>query len=270
MNEKIAKFATRKLLNNHIIMRKNIVAGNWKMNTTKVDGVALAQEVAALSEQTPAEVGLIVAPPFTHLCAVGKALAGSKVELSAQNCADHVKGAYTGEVSVDMLKAVGCQWTILGHSERREYYGETDEKLVEKTKLALEAGLGVILCVGERLEEREAGKHFDVCASQIENVLYKFSAEDMKKVIVAYEPVWAIGTGQTATAEQAEEIHAFIRSRIAAKFGDEVAEDMTILYGGSCKPSNAKELFAQKDIDGGLIGGAALKAADFIEIAKSF
>ena len=270
MNEKIAKFATRKLLNNHIIMRKNIVAGNWKMNTTKVDGVALAQEVAALSEQTPAEVGLIVAPPFTHLCAVGKALAGSKVELSAQNCADHVKGAYTGEVSVDMLKAVGCQWTILGHSERREYYGETDEKLVEKTRLALEAGLGVILCVGERLEEREAGKHFDVCASQIENVLYKFSAEDMKKVIIGYEPVWAIGTGKTATAEQAEEIHAFIRSRIAAKFGDEVAEDMTILYGGSCKPSNARELFAQKDIDGGLIGGAALKAADFIEIAKSF
>ncbi len=270
MNEKIAKFATRKLLKNHIIMRKNIVAGNWKMNTTKVDGVALAQEVAALSEQTPAEVGLIVAPPFTHLCAVGKALAGSKVELSAQNCADHVKGAYTGEVSVDMLKAVGCQWTILGHSERREYYGETDEKLVEKTRLALEAGLGVILCVGERLEEREAGKHFDVCASQIENVLYKFSAEDMKKVIIAYEPVWAIGTGKTATAEQAEEIHAFIRSRIAAKFGDEVAEDMTILYGGSCKPSNARELFAQKDIDGGLIGGAALKAADFIEIAKSF
>ena len=270
MNEKIAKFATRKLLNNHIIMRKNIVAGNWKMNTTKVDGVALAQEVAALSEQTPAEVGLIVAPPFTHLCAVGKALAGSKVELSAQNCADHVKGAYTGEVSVDMLKAVGCQWTILGHSERREYYGETDEKLVDKTRLALEAGLGVILCVGERLEEREAGKHFDVCASQIENVLYKFSAEDMKKVIIAYEPVWAIGTGKTATAEQAEEIHAFIRSRIAAKFGDEVAEDMTILYGGSCKPSNARELFAQKDIDGGLIGGAALKAADFIEIAKSF
>ena len=270
MNEKIAKFATRKLLNNHIIMRKNIVAGNWKMNTTKVDGVALAQEVAALSEQTPAEVGLIVAPPFTHLCAVGKALAGSKVELSAQNCADHVKGAYTGEVSVDMLKAVGCQWTILGHSERREYYGETDEKLVEKTRLALEAGLGVILCVGERLEDIEAGKHFDVCASQIENVLYKFSAEDMKKVIIAYEPVWAIGTGKNATAEQAEEIHAFIRSRIAAKFGDEVAEDMTILYGGSCKPSNARELFAQKDIDGGLIGGAALKAADFIEIAKSF
>ena len=251
-------------------MRKKIVAGNWKMNTVKPEGVELAKEVAALSAGVPEGVGLIVAPPFTHLCCVNKALSGSRVELSAQNCADHVKGAYTGEVSADMLTAVGCKWVILGHSERRQYYGETDEKLVVKTKLALEAGLGVILCVGENLEEREAGKHFDVCASQIKNVLYNFSAEDMKNVIVAYEPVWAIGTGKTATAEQAEEIHAFIRSRIAAKFGDEVAEDMTILYGGSCKPSNARELFAQKDIDGGLIGGAALKAADFIEIAKSF
>ena len=251
-------------------MRKKIVAGNWKMNTVKPEGVELAKEVAALSAGVPEGVGLIVAPPFTHLCCVNKALAGSRVELSAQNCADHVKGAYTGEVSADMLTAVGCKWVILGHSERRQYYGETDEKLVVKTKLALEAGLGVIVCVGENLEEREAGKHFDVCASQIKNVLYNFSAEDMKNVIVAYEPVWAIGTGKTATAEQAEEIHAFIRSRIAAKFGDEVAEDMTILYGGSCKPSNARELFAQKDIDGGLIGGAALKAADFIEIAKSF
>ena len=169
-----------------------------------------------------------------------------------------------------MLTSVGCEYTILGHSERRQYYGETDEKLVEKTKLALAAGLKVILCVGENLEEREAGKHFDVCASQIKNVLYNFSAEDLKNVIVAYEPVWAIGTGKTATAEQAEEIHAFIRKTLAEKFGAEVAEDVTILYGGSCKPSNAKELFAQPDIDGGLIGGAALKAADFIEIAKSY
>ena len=240
------------------------------MNTTKPEGKELAQEVAALSAGVPEHEGLIVAPPFTHLCAVNKALAGSRVELSAQNCADHEKGAYTGEVSVSMLKAVGCKWVILGHSERRQYYGETDEKLVVKVKLALEAGLGVILCVGENLEEREAGKHFDVCGAQIKNVLYNFTEEDMKHVIVAYEPVWAIGTGKTATAEQAEEIHAFIRKTLAEKFGAQVSDDTTILYGGSCKPSNAKELFAQPDIDGGLIGGAALKAADFIEIAKSF
>ena len=240
------------------------------MNTTKPEGKELAQEVAALSAGVPEHVGLIVAPPFTHLCAVNKALAGSRVELSAQNCADHEKGAYTREVSVSMLKAVGCKWVILGHSERRQYYGETDEKLVVKVKLALEAGLGVILCVGENLEEREAGKHFDVCGAQIKNVLYNFTEEDMKHVIVAYEPVWAIGTGKTATAEQAEEIHAFIRKTLAEKFGAQVSDDTTILYGGSCKPSNAKELFAQPDIDGGLIGGAALKAADFIEIAKSF
>ena len=240
------------------------------MNTTKPEGKELAQEVAALSAGVPEHVGLIVAPPFTHLCAVNKALAGSRVELSAQNCADHEKGAYTGEVSVSMLKAVGCKWVILGHSERRQYYGETDEKLVVKVKLALEAGLGVILCVGENLEEREAGKHFDVCGAQIKNVLYNFTEEDMKHVIVAYEPVWAIGTGKTATVEQAEEIHAFIRKTLAEKFGAQVSDDTTILYGGSCKPSNAKELFAQPDIDGGLIGGAALKAADFIEIAKSF
>ena len=169
-----------------------------------------------------------------------------------------------------MLKDAGCSWTILGHSERRQYYGETDEKLVEKVKLALAAGLGVILCVGENLDEREAGKHFDVCATQVKNVLYQFSAEDMAKIVIAYEPVWAIGTGKTATAEQAEEIHAHIRSVIAAQFGPAVAEEMTILYGGSCKPSNAKELFAQKDIDGGLIGGASLKAGDFIQIALSF
>ena len=169
-----------------------------------------------------------------------------------------------------MLASVGCQWTILGHSERRQYYGETDEKLVEKVKLALAGGLGVILCVGENLDQREAGKHFDVVTDQIKNVLYNFTADDMEKIIVAYEPVWAIGTGKTATAEQAEEIHACIRKVLADKFGAQVADDTTILYGGSCKPSNAKELFAQKDIDGGLIGGAALKADDFIQIALSY
>jgi len=251
-------------------MRKNIVAGNWKMNTTVAEGVELAKAVLAKSAEVPANVKLIVATPFTHLCPVAEVLKGSAIGLSAQNCADKDKGAYTGEVSVSMLVSAGCQYTILGHSERRQYYGETDAKLVEKTKLALEAGLQVILCVGENLDQREAGKHFDVCTEQIQNVLYNFTAEDMKNIIVAYEPVWAIGTGKTATAAQAEEIHACIRKVIADKFGAQVADDTTILYGGSCKPSNAKELFACPDIDGGLIGGAALKADDFIGIATSF
>ena len=251
-------------------MRKKIVAGNWKMNTTVSEGVALAKAVAEKAEGLKNGVGLIVAPPFTHLVSVAEALKGSKVGLSAQNCADHEKGAYTGEVAVNMLVDAGCGWTILGHSERRQYYGETDEKLVVKVRLALDAGLGVILCVGENLDEREAGRHFDVVKAQTEAVLFNFSAEDMKKIVIAYEPVWAIGTGKTATAAQAEEIHACIRKVLAGKFGAELAEETTILYGGSCKPSNAKELFAEKDIDGGLIGGAALKADDFIAIAEAF
>ena len=240
------------------------------MNTTVPEGVELAKAVVAKSVEVPAGVGLIVAPPFTHLSSVAEVLKGSKVGLSAQNCADKEKGAFTGEVSVDMLKSVGCSYTILGHSERRQYYGETDAKLVEKVKLALAGGLDIILCVGENLEQREAGKHFDIVADQIKNVLYNFTAADMAKIIVAYEPVWAIGTGKTATSAQAEEIHAHIRKVLADKFGAEVAENVTILYGGSCKPSNAKELFACPDIDGGLIGGAALKADDFIQIALSF
>lgn len=253
-----------------VIMRKKIVAGNWKMNTTLQEGVELAKAVAAESEKISDRVDLIVAVPFTHLASVAEVLKGSKVELSAQNCADHEKGAYTGEVAVNMLSSAGCRWTILGHSERRQYYGETDEKLIEKVKLALAGGLGVILCVGENLEQREAGKHFEVVTEQIQNVLFQFTAEDMAKIVVAYEPVWAIGTGKTATSEQAEEIHACIRKVLSDKFGAQVADDTTILYGGSCKPSNAKELFARKDIDGGLIGGAALKAEDFIRIALSF
>ena len=251
-------------------MRKYIVAGNWKMNTTVPEGVELAKAVVEKGKDLPANVELVVAPPFTHLACVADVLKGSKVALSAQNCADHEKGAYTGEVAVNMLTPLGCKYTILGHSERRQYYGETDEKLVVKTKLALEAGLKVILCVGENLDEREAGRHFEVVTEQTKAVLYNFTAEDLKNVVIAYEPVWAIGTGLTASAQQAEEIHACIRNVIAEKFGLEVADDMTILYGGSCKPSNAKELFAEKDIDGGLIGGAALKADDFIGIATSF
>lgn len=251
-------------------MRKKIVAGNWKMNTTVAEGVELAKSIASRINEVPSDVTLITATPFTHLVPVAQVLKGTKVILSAQNCANQPKGAFTGEVSAAMIKDAGCQYTILGHSERREYYGETSKTLVEKMNLAFENGLKVIFCCGEKLDERNAGKHFDVVGAQIEEVLFQFSAEQMADVVIAYEPVWAIGTGVTATNEQAQEIHAFIRKVVADKFGAKVAEDMTILYGGSCKPSNAKELFACKDIDGGLIGGASLKADDFLAIAKSY
>lgn len=237
------------------------------MNTTVPEGVALAKEVAAKAKNLPANVELVVAPPFTHLCSVAEALKGSCVGLSAQNCADKEKGAYTGEVAVDMLVSAGCNYTILGHSERRQYYGETDEKLVEKTKLALAAGLKVILCVGENLAEREAGKHFEIVEGQTKAVLFNFTAEDMKNIVIAYEPVWAIGTGKTATTEQAEEVCCAIRTCICEVFGKEVADEIRVQYGGSVNAGNAAELFAQPDIDGGLVGGASLKA-DFGKIVN--
>lgn len=240
------------------------------MNTTVAEGKVLAQEIVAALDRVPSDVQLIVAPPFTHLVTVAEVIKGTSIALSAQNCADQPKGAYTGEVAVSMLKDAGCTYTILGHSERREYYAETSEKLVKKIGLALEAGISPIFCVGEKLEERNAGKHFDVVRAQIQEVLFQFTAESMKNIVIAYEPVWAIGTGVTATSEQAQEIHAFIRKCLADRFGNEIAEGTSILYGGSCKPSNARELFACKDIDGGLIGGAALKAEDFIGIATSY
>lgn len=251
-------------------MRKKIVAGNWKMNTDVAEGVELAKSIVSRVNEVPSDVTLITATPFTHLVPVAQVLKGTGVALSAQNCADQPKGAFTGEISAAMVKSTGCEYTILGHSERREYYGETSETLVQKMKLAFENGLKVIFCCGEKLDERNAGKHFEVVEAQIRDVLFKFSAEQMSDVVIAYEPVWAIGTGVTATSEQAEEIHAYIRKVVSSQFGEKVAEDMTILYGGSCKPSNAKELFACKDIDGGLIGGASLKADDFLAIAKSF
>ena len=240
------------------------------MNTVVSEGKELVDGILSKLSTVPSDVQLIVAPPFTHLSEVASKLAGSSVALAAQNCADHEKGAYTGEVSVAMLKSVGCSYVILGHSERREYYGETSETLVTKVKLALAAGLKPIFCVGEVKDERVAGKHFEVVGKQIEEVLFTLTAEEMAQVVIAYEPVWAIGTGLTATSEQAQEIHAFIRKALADKFGAALAEEITILYGGSCKPSNAPELFAQPDIDGGLIGGAALKAEDFIGIATSY
>ncbi len=249
-------------------MRKKIVAGNWKMNTTVSEGAELAKEVVNGSA-TLSDVKLIVSTPFTHLTTVAAVLEGSNVELAAQNCADQASGAYTGEVSAKMLASVPVKYVILGHSERREYYGETNEKLVKKIELALGENISPIFCVGENLKEREENRHFDVVGAQIKEVLFNLTEEQMKNIIIAYEPVWAIGTGKTATSDQAQEIHAFIRATLAEKFGA-LAEEISILYGGSCKPSNAKELFAQKDIDGGLIGGASLVANDFIAIAKSF
>ncbi len=274
-------------------MRQKIVAGNWKMNTTVAEGIELVNQIVGKIEEVPQDVKLIVNTPFTHLFPVSKIIGDikcpfcrAKIALGAQNCADKEKGAYTGEVSAKMLASVGkavgtvagapegavgapVEYVILGHSERRGYYGETNAILLEKIKLALAEGLKVIYCVGEALEERKAGKHFEVVGNEIKEVLFNLSDEQMKNVVVAYEPIWAIGTGETATKEQAQEIHEFIRKTLSEKFGA-LAEETSILYGGSCKPSNAKELFSQKDIDGGLIGGASLKADDFIAIAKSY
>lgn len=251
-------------------MRKKIVAGNWKMNTSVTEGVNLAKELVQGCGDAPADVKLIIAPPFTHLVSVADAIEDSCISLAAQNCADEPKGAFTGEVSASMLSDAGCKYVILGHSERRQYYGETSGKIVRKIKLALEEGICPILCVGEKLEERNAGRHFEVIGSQIAEVFGEFTLEEASNFIVAYEPVWAIGTGVTATAAQAQEIHAFIRGMLAGQFDDAFAAAIPILYGGSCKPSNAAELFACPDIDGGLIGGASLKAEDFLAIAKSF
>ncbi len=252
-------------------MRKNIVAGNWKMNTTVQEGVQLAKEVCeAVAAQNDLKCDVIVGVPFTHLTSVVEAVKGGKVAVSAENCADHTKGAYTGEVSAQMVASTGAQYVILGHSERRGYYNETIEVLKEKVDLALAEGLKVIFCCGESLEERKDGSYFDVIKKEIEGSLFHLSAEDFAKVVIAYEPIWAIGTGETATSDQAEEIHAFIRGFLTEKYGAQVADDTTILYGGSCKPSNAAELFAKPNIDGGLIGGASLKCADFMGIVTAF
>ena len=244
-------------------MRKKIVAGNWKMNLNLQEGVALAKELnAALTAEKP-NCGVIICTPFIHLASVADVLNQDVIGLGAENCADKEKGAFTGEVSAEMVKSTGAQYVILGHSERRQYYNDTPETLKEKVLLALKNDLKVIFCIGETLEEREANKQNEVCKAELEGSVFNLSAEEFKNIIIAYEPIWAIRTGKTATADQAEEIHAFVRSVIAEKYGKEVAEETTILYGGSCKASNAPELFSKPDIDGGLIGGASLKAADF-------
>jgi triosephosphate isomerase len=244
-------------------MRKKIVAGNWKMNMTLQEGIDLAKELKGCLDADKPNCGVVICTPFIHLASIAPILDQDIIGLGAENCADKEKGAYTGEVSAAMVKSTGAQYVILGHSERREYYNETPEILKEKVLLALKNDLQVIFCIGESLEQREANQQNEVVKAELEGSVFNLSAEDFKRIIIAYEPIWAIGTGKTATAEQAEEIHAYIRSVVAERYGAEVADDTTILYGGSCKPSNAKELFAKPDIDGGLIGGASLKAADF-------
>ena len=244
-------------------MRKKIVAGNWKMNKNLQEGIALATELNDILKADKPNCDVVICTPFIHLASVAGIIDQSVIGLGAENCADKASGAYTGEVSAEMVKSTGAGYVILGHSERRAYYGETAEILKEKINLALANGLKVIFCIGEVLEERESGKQNEVVEAQLAGSLFDLTAEQFANIILAYEPVWAIGTGKTATAEQAEEMHAFIRGVIAGKFGAESAENVSILYGGSCKPSNAKEIFSKENVDGGLIGGAALKAADF-------
>ena len=244
-------------------MRKKIVAGNWKMNLNLQDGVALAKEInEALAADKP-NCEVIICTPFIHLASVAQVLDQNVVALGAENCADKVKGAYTGEVSAEMVKSTGAQYVILGHSERRQYYGETAEILKEKVDLALANGLKILFCCGETLEERQAEKQNEVVKAELEGSVFHLDAEAWKNIVIAYEPIWAIGTGMTATSDQAEEMLAYIRSIVAEKYGQEAAEETSILYGGSCKASNAPELFSKPNIDGGLIGGASLKCADF-------
>ena len=251
-------------------MRKNIVAGNWKMNTTLPEGLALAKGLNDALKDKALNCDVVIGVPFTHLASIASAIDTTKIGVAAENAADKEKGAFTGEVSPAMIASTGATYVILGHSERRTYYGETDSILKEKVLLALANKLTPIFCIGEVLEEREAEKHFEVVKSQIENALFGLSADDFGKLILAYEPVWAIGTGKTASPEQAQEMHAFIRQTIVGKYGESVANDTSILYGGSANAGNAKELFSKADVDGGLIGGASLSVENFLPIIEAF
>ncbi len=253
-------------------MRKHIVAGNWKMNKSFSEADELIDDLMSKLEEVtlPRDEQVIICPPFTFLEMASDYANDSYFMVGAQNVADHESGAYTGEVSAEMLASCEIDYCIVGHSERRAYYGETDATVAAKVDLLLKHELKPIVCVGEVLEEREAGRQFDVVKTQVEGGLFHLDAEQIKNIVIAYEPVWAIGTGKTATPEQAQEMHAHIRSLLAGKWGKKVADEISILYGGSCKPSNAKELFACPDIDGGLIGGASLKADDFVGIITAF
>ena len=244
-------------------MRKKIVAGNWKMNKNLQEGVALATELNEVLKAEKSNCDVVICTPFIHLATVSGIIDHNVIGLGAENCADKASGAYTGEVSAEMVKSTGAEYVILGHSERREYYNETPEILKEKVDLALANGLKVIFCIGESLAQREANEQNAVVKAELEGSVFHLTAEQFANIVIAYEPIWAIGTGKTATSDQAEEIHAYIRSIVAGKYGQAVADNTSILYGGSCKASNAPELFAKPDIDGGLIGGASLKAPDF-------
>lgn len=249
-------------------MRKTIIAGNWKMNKTNKEAVEMLTELKEIVAGVDS-VGIVIGAPFTALSDAVKAVAGSNIKIAAENVYPKESGAYTGEVSPVMLKEIGVEYVILGHSERREYFKESDEFINEKVKCVLAHEMTPILCIGEKLEDREAGRTNDVNKTQLRGGLAGLTAEEAKKVVVAYEPVWAIGTGKTATPEIAEETHKAIRAELTAMFGEEVANEITVQYGGSMKPNNAKELLAQADIDGGLIGGASLAAKDFSEIVKA-
>jgi len=250
-------------------MRRNIAAGNWKMNLTIEEANALTKELAKVTVADGTDV--ILGVPFPYLMEMNDIVRDAdKVSIAAQNCHEEAKGAYTGEVSLSMLDSIGIKTVILGHSERRQYQKESDELLATKAKNALDAGFRVIFCCGETLLTREEGSHFDFVESQLKNSLFDLSERDWENIVIAYEPIWAIGTGVTASSEQAQEMHAYIRKLIATKYGETVADNTSILYGGSVKPNNAKELFANKDIDGGLVGGASLKGSDFVQIINSF
>jgi len=254
-------------------MRKKIVAGNWKMNKTYAEAIPLLYAIKDLLSKSKkaSNVTTIIAPPFVYVHDFYENTKGLKnLFVSAQNCSTEESGAFTGEVSAAMIKSVGASFVIIGHSERRAYYKETHEELKKKVDIALKHSLSPIFCVGETAEKRQANEHFSVVESQLNESLFHLSPEEFKKTIIAYEPVWAIGTGLTATSAQAQEMHHFIRSIVEKKYGKEIASDLTILYGGSCNEKNATELFACPDVDGGLIGGASLKAKEFVEIIHSF
>ena len=253
-------------------MRKKIVAGNWKMNLDYSEGVSLFSEIVNMvRDEKKGDQHVVICAPYIHLNSLAQLAAGAGVvQIGAQNSHQNESGAYTGEISAKMIKSTGCEYVLVGHSERRQYFAESDTLLAEKTVVALKNGLTPIFCVGETLDERNNGSYYQVLETQLTDGLFNLSAEDFVKVVIAYEPVWAIGTGLTASPEQAQDIHAFIRSKVDAKYGMTIADDTTILYGGSCNPKNAPELFAQPDIDGGLIGGASLKSRDFTDIVKTF